>query len=520
MSAPNVLFIMTDQQRFDALGANGNCIIRTPNLDRLAASGVNVQDYYTNCPVCVPSRCNLFTGRYPHSHRIRENHSLLEAGREIHLFRVLKHAGYCLGYVGKNHLLEGVEFENFDYTDVWGYDHEMSPEEEECHRFARTRGRPMRERGVWAGATFHDFPPASTRPYVKASSAIRFLEQHTHQSPFALCLSFSDPHAPHIALRKYEEVYPLDEMELYPHREGELEEKANRFGVKVRASQADKASEEDRRRFMAVYYSMISWVDEQVGRVLDKLEELGLREDTIVVFTADHGEFCFEHGMCKKDLVLLDSLLRVPLLMSWPGRLEPAVRQGAFVEQVDLMPSLLDLMGIEVPFGVQGRSALPYLRGESAEHKREVFAEICPPWLYNPHATYQDFVADWEANHEGLPSFNVPGDYTKSIRDAHYRYCWYGTGEEELYDKAADPHELHNVADEPAHAAAKLRMKLRLLEWHALTEDPLDPLSVRQLQDQYTNWVGASVSPGPMHGPYWTEQRYWQIPRVGKGAED
>ncbi|MFW6189014.1 MAG: sulfatase [Planctomycetota bacterium] len=517
-SRPNLLFIMTDQQRFDALGANGNDIIRTPNLDRIAASGANVQQYYANCPVCVPSRVTLFTGRYPHAHRVRENHNLLESDREVHLFRVLSHAGYQLGYVGKNHLLEGHEFENFAYADVWGHNHERSEVEEEVHRFARTRGRPMRETGVWAGATFHDYPPEGTRPYVKASSAIPFLRERPEDRPFCLCLSFSDPHAPHLALEKYREVYPLEEMELYPNREGELEEKANRFGVKVRASQADKAAEEDRRRFMAVYYSMISWVDEQIGRVLEALQERGLAEDTIIVFTSDHGEFCFEHGMCKKDLVLLDSLLHVPLLISRPGQLDPGKREGTFVEEVDLLPTLLEMMDVEVPFGVQGRSALPYLRGETEGHKEAVYGEICPPWLFNPHATYEDFVRDWEENHEGLPSFNVPGDFTKSIRDADYRYVWYGTGEEELYDKDADPHELHNVADDPDYAEARDRMKLRLLEWHALTEDPLDPLSVRQLQDRYSDWIGARVNPGVMAGPYWVEQRHWQIPRLGPGT--
>ncbi len=505
---PNLLFIMTDQQRFDALGANGNGIIRTPNLDRLAASGANVQEYYANCPVCVPSRCTLFTGRYPHSHRVRENHNMLEAGREIHLFRVLKKAGYSLGYVGKNHLLEGPEFENFDFTDVWGYDHEMSPAEEECHEFSRTRGRPMRERGVWAGATFHDFAPESTRPYVKASSAIRFLEERPKDRPFCLCLSFSDPHAPHIALRKYEDAYPLDEMKPYPSREGELEEKATRFMVKVRASQADKAGEEDRRRFMAVYYSMISWVDENVGRVLDRLDGLGLAEDTIVVFTSDHGEFCFEHGMCKKDLVLLNSLLHVPLLVSWPGRLEPSRPGGTLFEEVDLMPTLLDLMGVKVPVGVQGVSFLPCLTGEAGSHKDEVFAEICPPWLYNPFPDYEAFAEDWLANHDGLVPFNVPGDYTKMVRDRSYKYVWYGNGEEEFYDLRQDPDELHNLAADPDCAAIKTEYKLRLLEWHALSEDPLDPLSIRQLQAEYDGWITGGVSPGSMYGPYWVDQRF------------
>jgi len=505
---PNLLFIMTDQQRYDALGANGNDVIRTPVLDRLAAEGVNVQQYFTNCPVCVPSRCTLFTGRYPHSHRVRENHNLLEAGREIHLFRTLKKAGYALGYIGKNHLLEGPEFENFDYTDVWGYDHRMSPAEEECHNFARSRGAVMREVGCWAGAIFHDFPPESTRPYVKASSAIRFLEQRPKDRPFCLCLSFSDPHAPHIALRKYEEVYPLEKMVLHPTCEGELEQKASRFPIKFRAQGSHKATEQDKRRFMAVYYSMISWVDEQIGRVLEKLEELGLRRDTIVVFTSDHGEFCFEHGMCKKDLVLLDSLLHVPLLICWPGQLEPRVIDGTFMEEVDVMPTLLDLMGVAAPYGMQGASIMPVIRGKTDSHKDEVYGEICPPWLYNPFPDYESFVEDWRRHSEGPPPFNIPGDFTKMIRTREAKYIWYSTGEEELYDLRSDPNEWHNLALDPAHDELKTRMKLRLLEWNALSEDPLDPLSLRQLQQRYDGWVTGAVGPGATAGPSWLDLRF------------
>ncbi len=493
---PNLLFIMTDQQRYDAVGANGNRVIRTPNLDRIAADGLNVQSYFTQCPVCVPSRCTLFTGRYPHSHRVRENHTRLEPNRDIHLFRVLKEAGYRLGYVGKNHLLREADFEKFDYTDVWGYDHQMSEAEEECHQFARSRGKPMREVGVWAGATFHDFPPEATRPHVKTSSAIEFLERQDGEEPFCLALSFSDPHAPHIALRKYEEVYPPERMELHPTREGELEEKARRFVIKQRASGADKAAEADRRRFMAVYYSMISWVDENIGRVLNRLEELGLAENTIVVFTSDHGEFCFEHGMCKKDLVLLDALLRVPFLVRWPGRLEPRAVSETLVEEVDVLPTLLDWMGLAVPEGVQGRSLVPYLRGEVGSHREEVHAEICPPWLTNPYADYETFMAEWEEHHEEpehllgwSAPFNVPGDFTKMIRDERYKYVWYVTGEEELYDLEADPEEWHNLAGEPEHEELRREMKMRLLEWNALTEDPLDPRAVRRLQGEYSAWL-------------------------------
>ncbi len=512
MSQPNLLFIMTDQQRYDALGANGNPAIKTPHLDQLANEGVNVQSYYVNAPVCVVSRCCLFTGRYAHSHRVRENHNLLECGREIHLFRVLKQSGYKLGYVGKNHLLEKEEFANFDYVDT-NDTIKNEPEQKQLSDFYAQYKKDNAENGkpeLWRQGLFHEFPPECTNTYRCSNSAIEFIKQQDANNPFALCLSFTDPHVPHLALKKYEEYYSKDNLKLYPKRKGELDEKARRFGIKWRAQKADRASEDDYYHYMAVYYAMITWIDENIGRVRAALEEQGLADNTVIVFTTDHGEFCFEHGMYKKDLVLLESLLHVPFLVHYPRALKPKVITDTFIEEVDVMPTILDLLGVAIPFGVQGRSAAACLKGDSDTHKEQVYGEICPPWLYNTFENYEAFEAhhgSWEAT-----PYNVPGDYNKCIRTKDYRYIWYGTGEEELYDLNKDPDEQFNLADDANMQAIKRDHKMRLLEWHALSEDPLDPISIRQLQDQYDNWETGQVLPGNLHGQYWLEERFTPNP--------
>lgn len=515
MSHPNILFIMTDQQRYDAVGANGNDVIHTPNLDRLAGEGTNFHDYYSNAPVCVPARCTLFTGRYPHSHRIRENHNLLPCNQEMHFFRVLKQAGYALGYTGKNHLLEQPELENFDYVGRQSRKGgELGAEADRLTRWYRDYRAKQAEAGtpeLWRGGVFHDFPDEATRTGITAADGLEFLRDRPADQPFCLCCSFSDPHVPHLAPRRFEELYPPESMKPYPFRDGELEEKARRFGIKWRAQKSDTADDAGRRHYMAVYYAMITFVDEQVGRLLAELEAQGVAEDTIVVFTSDHGEFCFEHNMYKKDLVLLESLLHVPLMIRFPGRVQERAVRDSMAESVDLMPTLLDLAGVDTPFGVQGESLAPLIQGERSDHKDAVFAEICPPWLYNRFATYEDFEAHF-GSWEKTP-INVPGDYNKSIRERDWRYTWYGTGEEELYDHRSDPDELFNVAGKPEYAEVKQRLKMRLLEWLALSEDPLDPLSVRQLQAQYDAWKDAAPLPGSMGGPYWLEERFTPNPR-------
>lgn len=503
---PNLLFLMTDQQRYDALGVNPGPDVRTPNLDRLAAQGVNLHRYFTNAPVCVPSRCTLFTGRYPHAHRIRENHTLLEFGREMHLFRVLKQAGFTLGYSGKNHLLTEEEAVNLDY---WNANPNDDPALAEWYANYKKELTDQGMPEIWRAGAFHDFPEEMTRTSKTAQGGLEFLRTRDRTKPFALCVSFSDPHVPHLAPRRFADWYPEETLELHPWREGELAERPRRYEIKWRAQKADRADEAGRRHYVAVYRAMVSHVDEQIGLLLEELKSQGLEEDTIVVFTSDHGDFAFEHHMCKKDLVLLDSLLHVPLLMRAPGRIAEGLVSDAMVEQVDVVPTLLDLLGLEHPLGVQGRSFAQLVCGETGEHKEAVYGEICPPWLRNPFANYEAMEA-FHGSWEKTP-MNVIGDYTKSIRERDYRYVWFATGEEELYDHREDPHELVNQAGNPAYAEEKNRLKLALFEWAARSEDPLDSLSLREMQRKYSDWQGGEPGPGNTKGPQWLEQR-WESP--------
>ncbi len=492
---PNLLFIMTDQQRWDALGCHSNGEVITPTLDKLAATGADLQNYFTNAPVCVPSRCSLFTGRYPHSHRCRENYNLLDPGREFHLFRVLKQAGYRLGYCGKNHLLnkqETVNFEMFDDT--------PTPEEEEVmNRYRRFREEANLPAGTseasWRGGWVYDGPREGNRTWRTAQRAIEFIESRNHTEPFALCVSFADPHVPHIALREYFEMYSPQDIEPPPFAgDAELDSKATRWRIKHHAMNAQNADLAAKQRYIAIYRAMVTWVDHQIRRILDTLEARDLRENTLIVFTSDHGDFNFEHGIPKKDLVLVDSLLHVPCILNLPGTIPAGIKPSAFCEEVDLMPTILDLLGIPSPLSVQGRSFTSLFRDPERSHKRAVFAEVCPPYFFCKYRNYDEFAA--ENGGPGRTPFNVPGDFTKAIRTRRWRYIWYSNGEEELYDHETDPHELKNLAADPDFATIRDQLKMELLEWNALTEDPLDHNLLQTLQQQYSDWEPCPVIPG------------------------
>ena len=515
---PNLLFIMTDQQRFDALGANGNRGMRTPVLDALSQGGANLQDYYTQCPVCVPSRVTMFTGRYPHSHGILENYNLLEAGREIHLFRVLKQGGYRIGLVGKNHLVDPLEQGNFDFFSGAGSEEETPGEAalmEEYYRWRReVLNVPPGRSEIWRAGYVHNAPVESTRTWQTAEAACEFLEgEADRKEPFALCVSFEDPHVPHLALEEIYKQHPLEEIELPEFAgEEELAQRASRWLMKYGAFNAAAATDEQKRHYIAVYRSMIAWVDTQIGRILEALDRTGRREDTLIVFTSDHGDFNFDYGLAKKDLVLVDKLLHVPCIFNWPGHIKPSRPSGSFMEQVDMVPTILELLGEAVPIGVQGKSFAPVLRGQATIHKDAAFAEICPPYLFNKYKSFEEF-AD-EHGGRGNTPFNIPGDYCKSIRERNFRYIWYGNGEEELYDHRSDPLERWNKAADPAYAAEKQRLKIRLLEWNALTQDPLDPNLRRELQEIYHNWSPLSIQPGKTEKPRWRETIHMKLAKT------
>lgn len=490
-NSPNILFIMTDQQRADALG----CVtpwFHTPHLDRLAAESAHFSNFFAQSPVCGPSRVNLITGRYPSSHGVLQNRAFTWG--EPHIFRVLKKAGYHLGAFGKNHMLAKQDLAGFDREGLSGHHHPDDPPAWTAH--LRECGERLKTIGCWAGACWHDFPEEFSSTARTGQAACDYLRTAPEEKPFMLWVSFSDPHAPHTAPRRFAKLYPEDRL---PLPEGalagedlaEIKTKARRVAIKRAAQGMVAAPEAGVRRYRAVYAGMVSFVDEQVGKILAELERRNLAENTIVVFTSDHGDFFGDHGMVKKDLMHYDCLLNVPCMVRWPGRIRPA-RPTALVEQIDLMPTLLEACGVEIPRGVQGKSLLPLLQGASTEHREEIHAEVNTSDMRNPYPDFASFRADWEAAQKAekhplkwTAPFNVPGDFTKAIRTKTHKYIWYVTGEEELYDLVTDPGEKHNLASDPAQREQLADLRHRLLDWHVRSEDPLMPADRLEIEKTY-----------------------------------
>ena len=496
MAAPNVLFIMCDQLKATALSVYGNRVCNTPSLERLAAQGVTFQNAITPHPLCVPARTAIMASRYPHQLGTRRNETLMPAG-VTHAFGVWKAAGYTTGLIGKNHCFDRPE--DIDLLDVrcelW---HRGLQDDAplkgmewvrpvEAIRAASAIRSDMPRQSPRISYAVTDFPEEDYGTSVITAQTERFLEDHAAErsdEPFALWVSYPDPHEPYEAPRRYAEMFPLEAIELPPRRAGEFDESAperNRILHRILGLSPGLSGDDGEhvRRAIGVYYAMTRFVDDGIGRILDTLERTGLRDNTIVVFTADHGDFMGEHDMLVKGGVFYDCLVRVPLIVSWPGRVPQGALDDSMVSTIDIVPTLLQLQGIDAPEEFEGE---PLPTVTDAEPRDAAFSEYGadgPPFsmtdleaMPEPYG-YATLIAclQWR---------EAEGD-RRMVRTRRWKYVHDPLSppeeRDELYDLEADPAELTNVVSDPVNATVIAEMRARLEAWRSATgEGPRVPL--------------------------------------------
>jgi arylsulfatase A-like enzyme len=363
---PNLIVFLTDQQRVDTLGAYGNTQIRTPHLDRLAQRSFVFDAFYVSNPVCTPSRASLLTGLYPNKHGSWMNSIPLDPKVPI-LVEMLRDPEYASAYYGKWHLGNEIfkqrGFTDFDSTEIyqkwWSEDQDHSQRSGYYHF--------LKEKGIEADTPYGHSRDLTNRlskelskPVYLAQRGIRFLEQHRDR-PFALYLSFLEPHA--FADHKqgppftnvYGDLYDPADM---PIPDSFFEEMDPTVSFAKRLMRLALARGElpiaypqtvqELREAMARYWGLVTLVDEMVGRVLERLRELGLEQNTIVVFTSEHGEMMGDHRLMSK-MNSYEEAATVPFLLSVPGLWDRSRRIKKPVSQVDVTPTLLDLMGQPLP---------------------------------------------------------------------------------------------------------------------------------------------------------------------------
>jgi arylsulfatase A-like enzyme len=481
---PNIVLVMTDQQKATSIGLYGNRDVRTPALEGLAGDGLLYQWAFTPQPLCIPARVSVWTGRYPHQTGSRHNRTPMPLG-EPHGARLLRDAGYRLALIGKNHCFQPPDLELFAHTYFAGHTGPSgeigSPGVAEARAFYRS----------------HNFVPrllAHAIPYTRercagwliADRVIELLELQAAgliQEPLCIWMSIPDPHPPYAAPQPYASAFEPESIALPPWRAGELEHKPERQRLFYRLSRCDVATEVDLRRAVAMYYAQIAFADDCLGRVLSAIDRLGQREQTIVAFTSDHGDFAGEHRMMLKSGSMYDCLTRVPLVVSWPGTIPSGRRQEELVSTLDLVPSLLTLAGVRVPAQMSAARPLPGLRAAlgigEAEPRGAVFAEYGAGGSYTRMSDLskvppEELAPQGVRLFPGLPLLQpIEGEGRLSMVRTHRWKYVYDPGDplDELYDLAIDPWELENVARHPDKHHIVQQMRRLLLDWSITTAD-------------------------------------------------
>ena len=455
MDRPNILLIYTDQQRWDALGINGNADIKTPNLDQLGDEGLNFDRFFVQNPVCMPSRISMLSGLYPSTLGILRNGVPVSEDTTT-LPHLLHNYGYHCANIGKLHFLPHANRDHRDPHPAYGFDHlEISDEPgcyEDAYRAWVSRKAPEEMDAISVG-----LPPATsiwqktmqvddgihhpderfpkeaipfgsrsdlTHSAFVAEQTMAYVEQHRDE-PFFCIAGFYSPHSPWVAPQTFIDLYDPESLAL------------PEFPLEANARRSEAAfSDQELRAARQGYYAMVSEVDHHVGRILACLEELGLAENTIVVFTSDHGEWLGEHLRYGKGYPGHDCVSRVPMIVRWPwGLRAPGRTEHALLEAVDLVPTLLECAGIPTPYHLQGRSFHALLQDEAYVERASALTEM---------------------------------DGWKTLRTDRFRYVVEVDGRESLFDLEQDPAAYHDLAAEPAFSEtlADLRRQtlIRLLE--------------------------------------------------------
>lgn len=473
---------MADQMKATASHLYGNGFCPTPSLGRLAEEGVLFQNAYTPHPLCVPARVSLWSGRFPHSHGARRNETPMPAGAE-HAFRLWREAGYSTGLIGKNHCFATPD--DLELFDTWcEIGHEGLPADrpargmgwfrpEAAVEAAHSVRRQMPRQTPAISFAVTDFPLEDYSTGLVTGQTVYYLEEHSaaeRNDPFALWVSFPDPHTPYEVPRGYFEEQERAGVELPPAEPYDMPGTPERTRVLRRILDSSRAAREDVEGVVTAYHAMVRFIDDGVGRILDALERLGLRERTIIVFCSDHGDFAGEHGMTRKGGAFYDCLTRVPLIVSWPGVVPRGRVDGSMVNLIDLVPTLLRLQSLPVPSAMQG-SPLPTVTDAAPRHA--AFSEY---GAGGPAFGLRDLEALAEQHGLGASlaslQWREAEGRRKMIRTAQWKYVTDPMGDlDELYDLESDPDELSNLAADPAHAATICQLRSLLLEWAVLTED-------------------------------------------------
>lgn len=461
---PNILWLCADQQRYDTIHALGNDHIDTPYLDRLCREGVAFTNAYCQNPVCTPSRASFLTGKYPSA--INAN-ILGGANNPEHctlITKALADSGYCCGNIGKLHISaawEGFENRCDDGYSVFIYSlspgHDLESGCNEYKTWLEEKGVDWHDLMVGDGKRNYywyreDAPEELRQTAWCAEKAIEFIKEHDGETPWLLTVNCFDPHPPYDAPAHLVEKYLARNIPdpIFNDSDYALGEQLKTI---YHQSKGVNAPNDQVRRERASYYGMCELVDAHFGRMIDALDEMGIREDTVIIFTSDHGEMLGDHGLTHKGCRFYEGAVHVPLLFSCPGRFASGKRVEGITELTDIAPTIAELCGIEFP-DTHGNSLVKALSEDGGEGIEREYVRC-------------------EYYQSCRGGKNPTQSYATMLRDRRYKIVVYhGVEAGELYDMIEDPCEEHNLWDLPEYAELRFKLLKKSFDVAAVVQRP------------------------------------------------
>jgi arylsulfatase A-like enzyme len=491
--AKNILFIMCDQLRRDYLSCYGHPRLATPNIDALAARGVRFANAYCQAPLCGPSRASFYTGRYPSSHGVLSNEDPMRID-ELTIADYLRPLGYRSALVGKAHnrkdpeLLQafGVDpesgyalaaasggFEPFELHEGL-YPDALMPAEHGYTAYLNRLGYPGdnpwqdyaasgedKDGNIRSGWRLRNavYPARVAEEHSETvyttSRAIDFLEQREYGKPWCLHLSYIKPHWPLIAPAPYHSMYSAQDVQPPVRCDREREMPHPLYAAMMRQEYSESFARDDvRERLVPVYMGLVRQIDDQLGRLFEYLRSNSLFDDTLVVFSSDHGDYLGDHWLGEKDLFHEPSAA-IPLIVACPGATADDSRGSvcdAPVEAVDLLPTFVEYAGGNIRRErIEGRSLMPLLRAPSA------------PADWRGYAVSETDYSDRGARE--LLDIAAYDCRATMVRNRRWKYIHHNCFRPQLFDLQKDPGELVDLGDDPGHAGVRAEMQTLLIDW-------------------------------------------------------
>jgi len=471
----NIIWITCDEMNTKAMSVYGNSFTKMPAAEQLGKEGTMFNYSYVQMPKSVPSRCSMITGRYPHceGHRTLtgkldcepfqygKNDDFTLTEKEPNLVKYLKDRGYKTCLLGKNHLVDWTLHKKwFDKTSEWD-----SPEwKNRTDPYTRDVSDKMK-RADFNGRIKEDYDYNLLEDSLCVKWSKDFLRENK-DNPFLALIDIGLPHPPYAEYTKMPSYQiQLEDIPVPPYQP--LDKVPSVEQCKRKSYDLENLAEIDRKRIRRAYYTMCEFADSKVKEIIDEVDQLGLKEKTLIIYSADHGDSNGERNCYEKwDTFFYDDITKVPLIMRLPGVFPPEKKINNLVEFVDIVPTIFEMLGCEIPLWVQGKSLLSLVQGKTAKHKDAVFSQ----GGVEKEATFRPDLSIKTPKQKVVIDFPESMIRSQMVRTDKYKYVYRLEGDCELYDMISDPGEQTNLVNNASYLSIISDLKDRMLRFTIETE--------------------------------------------------